>query len=198
MSQVKRVGVYLRVSTADQNTDNQRMELESVAKQRGWNVCEFYVDHGISGSKGRDQRPAFDRLCKDASRGKLDMVAAWSIDRIGRSLQQLVTFMAELTDQGVGLYLHQQHVDSSTAAGKAMLSMCGVFAEFERSCIVERVNAGLARARAQGKTLGRPKVSRSVEARITQLRAKGLGINKVAKLVGVGVSVVQRVAASVA
>jgi hypothetical protein len=83
------------------------------------------------------------------------MVAAWSIDRIGRSLQQLVEFMEELKDQGVGLYLHQQNVDSSTAAGKAILSMCGVFAEFERSIIVERVNAGLARARAQGKTLGR-------------------------------------------
>jgi len=196
MSKAKRVGMYLRVSTADQNTDNQRIELERVAEQRGWHVVETYTDHGISGSKERDQRPAFDRLCKDAARGKLDMVAAWSIDRVGRSLQQLVTFMAELTDQGVGLYLHQQHVDSSTAAGKAMLSMCGVFAEFERSCIVERVKAGLARARAQGKTLGRPKVDAATEARIRRYRAKGLGINKTAKLAGVGVSVVQRVAAA--
>ena len=196
VSKVKRVGMYLRVSTADQTTDNQRIELERVAQQRGWQVVEVYVDHGISGTKGRDQRPAFDRLCKDAARGKLDMVAAWSIDRVGRSLQHLVTFMAELTEQGVGLYLHQQHVDSSTAAGKAMLSMCGVFAEFERSCIVERVNAGLARARAQGKILGRPKVDAITERRIRQLRAKGLGINKTAKLVGVGVSVVQRIAAT--
>jgi DNA invertase Pin-like site-specific DNA recombinase len=192
MGKRKRVGIYLRVSTSGQTTDNQRIELERVAEQRGWHVVEIYTDHGISGTKGRDKRPAFDRLCKDSAHGKLDIVAAWSIDRVGRSLQQLVTFMAELNDQGVGLYLHQQHVDSSTAAGKAMLSMCGVFAEFERSCIVERVNAGLARARLQGKTLGRPKVDAATEARILQLRATGTGIIKTAKLAGVGVSVVQR------
>jgi len=123
------------------------------------------------------------------------MVTAWSIDRIGRSLQHLVEFMEELKEQGVGLYLHQQNVDSSTAAGKAMLSMCGVFAEFERSIIVERVNAGLARARAEGKTLGGPKLDAATEARVRSLRAAGHGINKTAKMAGVGVSAVQRIIA---
>ena len=104
--------------------------------------------------------------------------------------------MEELKQQRVGLYLHQQNVDSSTAAGKAMLSMCGVFAEFERSIIVERVNAGLARARAQGKALGRPKLDAATEARIRTLRAGGHGINKTAKLAGVGVSAVQRIIAA--
>jgi DNA invertase Pin-like site-specific DNA recombinase len=196
ISKPKRVGIYVRVSTAGQTTGNQLIELERVAIQRGWEVVEVYTDHGYSGTKSREQRPAFKKLCTDAAHGKIDMVCAWSIDRIGRSLGHLVSFMAELTEQGVGLYLHQQNVDSSTAAGKAMLSMCGVFAEFERSCIVERVNAGLARARAQGKTLGRPKIDVATEVRIRTLRAAGHGINKCAKLAGVGVSVVQRIVAA--
>ncbi len=189
----QRVGIYLRVSTTGQTVENQRQDLLRVAEQRGWGIAGEYVDRGVSGAKGRADRPAFKQLAKDASSGKIDMVAAWSIDRIGRSLQHLVEFMEELKLQGVGLYLHQQNVDSSTAAGKAMLSMCGVFAEFERSIIVERVNAGLARARAEGKTLGRPKLDAATEARIRTLRAAGNGINKTAKLAGVGVSAVQRI-----
>ena len=200
IGKTKRVGIYLRVSTTGQTVQNQRQELlrvaEQRAEQRAWQIVEEYVDHGISGSKGREERPAFKRLAKAAAAGQLDIVAAWSIDRIGRSLQHLVEFMEELKQQGVGLYLHQQNVDSSTAAGKAMLSMCGVFAEFERSIIVERVNAGLARARAQGKTLGRPKLDAATESRIRTLRAAGHGINKTAKLAGVGVSAVQRIIVS--
>lgn len=193
MRNQKRVGVYLRVSTHDQSTDNQRLELERVAQQRDWQIVETYIDHGISGSKGRDQRPGFDKLAKDASRGRIDMVMAWSIDRIGRSLHHVVSFLADLNEQGVGLYLHQQNVDSSTAAGKAMLSMCGVFAEFERSIIVDRVNAGLARARAQGKVFGRPRVSREVELRVNQLNSAGYGKLRIAREVGCGVSTVQRI-----
>ena len=193
MGRSKRVGLYLRVSTSGQTTENQRRELEQVAEQRGWQIVEVYEDAGISGSKGRDKRPAFDQLHKDCARGKLDLVAAWSIDRLGRSLHHVVTFMAEVNELGVGLYLHQQAVDSSTAAGRAMLAMCGVFAEFERSMIVERVNAGLARARAQGKTLGRPRIKASTEAQIRRLRAKGMGMGRVARELGCGVSTVQRV-----
>lgn len=195
MGKSKRAGIYLRVSTTGQTTANQLLELRRVAEQRGWMVAEIYEDAGISGSKGRDKRPGLDKLCKDASRGKLDMVLAWSIDRLGRSLHHVVTFMAELGEQGVGLYLHQQNVDSSTAAGKAMLAMCGVFAEFERSMIVERVNAGLARARAQGKILGRPRVDVATETNIKRLRASGMGMGRIARQLGVGVSTVQRVSA---
>jgi DNA invertase Pin-like site-specific DNA recombinase len=190
---MKRVGIYLRVSTAEQTTDNQRLDLQRVADQRGWDVVEIYVDHGISGSKGRDKRPAFDKLCRDATTGKLDLVAAWSIDRLGRSLQHVVGFLNELRAVKVDLYLHQQSVDSSTPGGKAMLSMCAVFAEFERSMIIERVTAGMARARSQGKVFGRPKVSVRVELEIRRLRSLGHGIIKTAKLAGVGVSTVQRV-----
>jgi DNA invertase Pin-like site-specific DNA recombinase len=196
MGKTKRVGLYLRVSTAGQTVENQRQDLMRVAEQRGWQVVEEYVDQGISGSKGRDERPAFKKLTQAAAAGKLDMVAAWSIDRVGRSLQHLVEFMEELKEQGVGLYLHQQNVDSSTAAGKAMLSMCGVFAEFERSIIVERIHAGLARARAQGKKLGRLPVSNRTETQIRNLHKQGLGKLKIARTLRCGVSTVQRVLAA--
>lgn len=193
---IRRVGLYLRVSTRDQTTENQRQALELVASQRGWNIVETYVDHGVSGAKGRDMRPAFDRLIKDAAQGKIDLIAAWSIDRIGRSLAHLVEFMDELRTQNVGIYLHQQQVDTSTASGRAFLQMAGVFAEFERAVIVERVHAGLARARAQGKTLGRPtNVTRKTEHRIRELAANGMGKLKIGRTVGCGTSTVQRVLA---
>lgn len=199
MDRELRVGLYLRVSTADQTTDNQRIDLERVAAQRGWKVSEAYVDHGISGAKGRDKRPAFDRMCRDAAAGKLDLVAAWSIDRIGRSLPHLVEFMDDLRAQRVGLYLHRQQVDTSTAVGRAFLQMAGVFAEFERSIIVERINAGLARARRQGKRLGRPPdLGRraALERDIRALRAKGFGKQRIARELVCGVSTVQRVLAA--
>lgn len=192
----KRAAIYLRVSTKEQTTDNQRLELEAVAKQRGWTIAGVYEDRGISGSKGREKRPAFDQLHKDSARGKIDIVMAWSIDRLGRSLHHVVAFMAELGELSVGLYLHQQAVDSSTPAGKAMLAMCSVFAEFERGMIIERVNAGLARAKAQGKRLGRPTVDQSIEKQIKLRRAKGVGMLKIARELGVGTSVVQRVCAA--
>ena len=115
------------------------------------------------------------------------------MDRLGRSLQHLVEFLSEIDAKGVDLYLHQQGIDTTTPAGKAMFQMCGVFAEFERAMIKDRINAGLARARAQGKTLGRPRVSAKVEAAIVAARAEGKGIRKVARELGVGVNTVQRI-----
>lgn len=198
MGKTLRVGVYLRVSTAGQTVENQRQDLQRVAEQRGWQIVGEYVDHGISGSKGRDKRPQFDQLAKDAAQGRLDLVAAWSIDRVGRSLGHLVEFMDELRAQNVGLYLHQQQIDTSTAAGRAFLQMAGVFAEFERSIIVERVRAGLARAKAQGKTLGRPPVSGHVVRRIKALRRAGHGKLWIAHEIHCGVSTVSRVLAKAA
>jgi DNA invertase Pin-like site-specific DNA recombinase len=195
MNKKKRAAIYLRVSTASQSTENQLRELRRVALRRGWQIVDVYEDRGVSGAKGREARPAFDRLHKDAARRKVDVVMSWSIDRLGRSLHHVVEFMAELGELGVGLYLHQQAVDSSTPAGKAMLSMCGVFAEFERAIIVERVRAGLARARAQGTRLGRPRVDEETEIAIRQKRSEGCGILKIARELGVGVSVVQRIVA---
>jgi DNA invertase Pin-like site-specific DNA recombinase len=195
MGKAKRVGFYLRVSTGSQTVENQRLELAKVADQRGWTVVEIYSDNGVSGAKGRDKRPAFDRLCKDAIAGKLDMVAAWSVDRLGRSVLHLSQFVNDMQAAGVGLYLHTQGIDSSTPTGRAMLGMCGVFAELEREIIKERIHAGLNRARANGKVLGRKRVSERTEEQIRKLRADnpGMGIIKIADAVGCGVSVVQRV-----
>jgi len=198
MGKAKRVGFYLRVSTGSQTVENQRLELAKVADQRGWTVVEIYSDNGVSGAKGRDKRPAFDRLCKDAIAGKLDMVAAWSVDRLGRSVLHLSQFVNDMQAAGVGLYLHTQGIDSSTPTGRAMLGMCGVFAELEREIIKERIHAGLNRARSNGKTLGRKRVSERTEQQIRKLRADnpGMGIIKIADKVGCGVSVVQRVLAA--
>lgn len=185
--------IYARVSTDDQTTQNQIRQLREVAEHADWEVVETYTDKGISGSKGRNGRPAFDEMCKDATRRKFDIVMAWSVDRLGRSLQDLVGFLTEIHSQGVHLYLHQQAVDTTTPAGKALFQMMGVFAEFERAMIQERVKAGLQRAVAAGKRLGRPTLPPEKERQILTLRKRGYGILKIAREAGVGSSAVQRV-----
>lgn len=193
----KRVGLYLRVSTDDQTVENQREALSAACQARGWRIVETFEDPGISGSKGREKRPGFDRLLKAVTRRKIDVVAAWSVDRLGRSLQDLVGFLAELNAVGCDLYLERQAVDTTTPAGRAMFQMLGVFAEFERALITERVKAGIARARKRGtksgKPFGRPQTSqRKIEAIKAEL-TKGTGVLKTARLCGSGVSVVQKV-----
>ena len=189
----KQVALYARVSTDGQTTENQLQELRKVAKRNGWEIAKEYVDHGISGAKGRDQRPAFDEMCKSIVRKEFDLVMTWSVDRLGRSLQHLVTFLDELHSKKVDLFLHIQGIDTTTPAGKMMFQMLGVFAEFERAMIKGRINAGLARAKAQGKKLGRPRISLTVEKKIRKLRSTGKGIRKIASELRVGVSTVKRV-----
>ncbi len=167
--------------------------MSKVAKRQGWKVVGEFMDRGVSGAKGRAQRPQFDKLCQAATRREIDLIMSWSVDRLGRSLQHLVTFLGEIHAKGVDLYLHQQGVDTSTPAGKALFQMCGVFAEFERSMIQERVKAGLARARAQGKTLGRPRVAASIERKVRTHRTRGMGIKAIARKLGIGTGTVQRI-----
>ena len=150
------VAIYSRVSTDRQTTENQERELREIATRMGWGIMNVYRDEGVSGAKSRAERPAFNALWEDATRRRFDMVMAWSVDRLGRSLQDLVAFLSELHALRIDLYLHQQGVDTSTPAGKALFQMMGVFAEFERAMIRERVESGLERAKAQGKKLGRP------------------------------------------
>ena len=183
---VKRVALYARVSTDGQSVDNQLRELEAVAVKEGWQVVERFIDRGISGAKGRDGRPAFDKLCKGVVRREFDVVAAWSVDRLGRSLQDLVTFLNDLHGKHTNLYLHKQGIDTTTSAGKLLFQMLGVFAEFERSMIVERVKAGLKRAKAEGKVLGRPRVGPVVEAKVKALRKEGRGMRAIARELGIG------------
>lgn len=195
----KRVAIYARVSTDKQTTAQQLQELRAAAARHGWQVAGEYVDHGISGAKGREKRPQLDALLKAAARREFDLIAAWSVDRLGRSLTHLVAMLDEIHAKGIDLYLHQQGIDSTTPGGKALFQMCGVFAEFERAMIRERVRAGLARARRHGtesgRPIGRPTVPAAVEDRVRALRRQGKGIVAIAKAVGCGVSTVQRIVA---
>jgi DNA invertase Pin-like site-specific DNA recombinase len=193
----KRVALYLRVSTGDgqQTIENQRRALDEIAERAGWEVAEVYSDE-ISGTKGRERRPAFDRMLRAAVHRKFDMIAAWSVDRLGRSLQDLVAFLGELKAAGVDLFLHQQALDTSTPSGRALFQMLGVFAEFEAAMIRERTRAGLARARAQGKRLGRPPITRMVSAAVLRSLAAGVSVRKTAQLHRVGISTVQRIKAT--
>jgi DNA invertase Pin-like site-specific DNA recombinase len=194
-----RAALYLRVSTLNgQTTENQRLELEAVAGRNGWAVVEIYEDAGISGAKGREKRPAFDRMLRAAVRREFDVIMAWSVDRLGRSLQDLVAFLSDIHAKGVELYLHQQGIDTTTPSGKAMFQMMGVFAEFERAMIRQRVLAGLKRARAKGKKLGRPTISPSKESAIRADLAAGLGFRRIMARHRVGTSVIQRIKAEVA
>ena len=194
---MKRAVFYLRVSTQDQTTANQERELRQVAERAGWQVVHVYRDHGISGAKGKDKRPGFNALHKAAARREFDLVMAWSVDRLGRSLQDLVSFLSEIHAAGVDLFLHQQGLDTTTPAGKAMFQMLGVFAEFERSIIQERVRAGLRRAVSEGKQIGRPRIAADIESRIlAALKARketGDSVRKIASRFGVDPSTVQRI-----
>src|SRR5215207_296681 len=156
---MKRVALYARVSTdrGAQTTENQLRELQTVAVRLGWTVVAVYTDEGISGAKGRNQRPGFDALLKGVARKEYDMIAAWSVDRLGRSLQDLISFLADVQARGVDLYLHQQAIDTSTPSGRMLFQLLGVFSEFERAMIRSRVVAGLDRVRGT-KRLGRPPI----------------------------------------
>ena len=189
-----RVGVYGSVSTAHQSSDNQLLELERVASTRGWNVVRTFRDDGISGAKGRDERPALDALLKAASRREIDLIAVWSIDRLGRSLQHLVTVVNDLQALGVGLFIYQQQLDTTTPSGKLCFSMFGAFAEFERNLISDRVRVGLERAKKNGVKLGRPtNLNDSVRAAIVALRAQDHSIRHIAKQLRVGTGTVYQV-----
>ena len=188
----RKVAVYARVSTDKQTTENQLNQLRAIADKNGWVIVREFVDEGISGAKGRDKRPQFDTLLKSAVRRDFDLVLSWSVDRLGRSLQHLVEFLNELHGVGCDLFLHQQAIDTTTPSGKAMFGMCGIFAEFERSIIQQRVKAGLERARANGVRLGRPAISQGMKDEILAMRATGMSMNKIAGEIGISKSVVVR------
>jgi DNA invertase Pin-like site-specific DNA recombinase len=177
----------------DQDAETQLGELETVAARSEWEIVEVYRDAGAGGSKGRDKRPAFNRLIKDATTHKVNVIAAWSVDRLGRSLQDLVALFTDLQALECDLYLHQQSLDTSTPAGRAMFQMCRVFAEFERGIVRERVHAGLPRATAKESKMRHRPVKLSDEARIHVLRAEGMSILKIGRTLRISTSVVQRV-----
>jgi DNA invertase Pin-like site-specific DNA recombinase len=193
MAKPKRAALYLRVSTDGQTVENQRFALEAVCEQRGWQLVQVYSDNGVSGAKGRVHRPGLDAMLKDGSRGRFDVVLSWALDRLGRSLVDLLDTLSELEAANVALILHQQAIDTTTPAGRMFFQITGAFAEFEREMIRSRVKAGLDRARARGVRLGRPMVTGKIEAAIRGHLARGDGIKKVAKALGVGNGTVSRI-----
>lgn len=190
-----RVAIYVRVSTGNQTVVNQLHELHQVGERLGWQVTAVFSDEGISGARGRQQRPGFDNLLKAITRREVDLVAAWDASRLSRSMKDLVGFLDELKHRKVGLYLHQSGIDTTTPSGQALLQMLGIFSELERSLTIERIKAGLDRARREGKRLGRPRLPKTKLAEVRRLLHDGTGIHRTARLVGCGVSVVQRIRA---
>lgn len=192
---MKRIAIYTRVSTDQQTVENQHRELESVAQRMGWEIVATFSDEGISGAKGRDRRPGLDAMLKGIARKDFDMIAAWSICRLSRSLQHLVSLLSDLNAKGVDLYLHVQAIDTSTPSGRAMFQMLGVFAEFERAMISERVRAGLARST---KKAGRPSLPYEKKRRIERMLSGGTSINQTAKKLKVGIGTVHRIKTAMA
>lgn len=184
-----KAAIYSRVSTDKQTTDNQTQELLGVAERNGWVAQAVYSDV-ISGAK--EKRPQLDALMKAVIKREVDVVLIWDISRLGRSLQHLLKLLEEFHAKGVDVYFHQQGIDTTTPAGKLMFQLCGAFAEFERGMIQERVKAGLQRAKAQGKTLGRPKVPEKTIAKVKELFERGVSFRKIANEVGLHHKTVSR------
>jgi DNA invertase Pin-like site-specific DNA recombinase len=197
MSSTKSINValYLRVSTGGQSVANQRRELEGMAKRAGWKIVEVYQDKGISGAKGRNGRPDLDRMLDDATRRRFKKLLVWDLSRLGRSLRDLISIADQFQEVGIDLYVHKDAIDTSTTSGRLFFNIVGAIGEFEHERIRERINAGLARAKAEGKKLGRPegttKSKVKHQAEIISLRGAGMSIRKIASTVRVSTSTVQ-------
>ena len=190
----RRVAIYARVSTSNQTVENQLAELRVIAERNQWHVVAELSDNGISGTKGRDQRPAFDELLKRATRREFDLIMVWAIDRLGRSIQHLVGFMTEIQSLGVDLYIHQQALDTTTASGRMIFGIFSALGEYERELMRERIMAGQRRARSQGVKIGRPtKMNDAVRTSVKLLHGNGMAIRKIAKQLEIGVGTVYTV-----
>jgi DNA invertase Pin-like site-specific DNA recombinase len=193
--EMKRAVLYLRVSKNEQTIENQRIELERVAIAKGWKIIATFKDEGASGAFGREVRAQYDAMLKQGVQAKFDVVLAWDVSRLSRSLVDLVTTLEELHACGIDLYLHQQAIDTTTPAGKAMFQMCGVFAEFERGILSERVKAGLNRAKSEGKLLGRPVKVANIK-KILEDRQRGKTIRQIAENQQLSVGKVHKIVSS--
>jgi len=189
------VALYLRVSTGGQTVANQRRELEAMAKRTGWKIVAVYQDRGVSGAKGRNGRPELDRMLNDATRRRFKKLLVWDLSRLGRSLRDLISITDHFQELGIDLYVHKDAIDTGTASGRLFFHIVGAIGEFERERIRERINAGLARAKEEGKTLGRPKGTAKDkvkhQAEIVSLREAGMSIRKIAGALRVSTSTVQ-------
>ena len=189
----KSVAIYCRCSTSSQDPETQLLELRKVAKRNNWIICDEYIDRAISGIKGREDRPEFDRLCKDISRRRFDLVMSFDASRISRSVKDLCIFIEEIKSKSVDLYLHTQGISTDTPHGAALLQMVGIFSSLERELIKERIQAGITRAQERGVKFGRPtNVNQGTIAAIRLLREKGMSIRKIARELSIGVGTIYR------
>ena len=195
---MKRCGLYVRCSTDHQTVENQIAVLTQVAERSGWAIVRVFEDQGISGAKSRDQRPGFDALLKAIHRREIDIAAAYAVDRLGRSLTDLVAFLNDVQAARCDLYIHQQSLDTSTPSGRMMFGLLAVFSEFERALIRSRVVAGIERARAKGVQFGRPSLSPDRVRRVEKALKDGLSIRAVAKATSTSTASVQRIKRSMA
>jgi DNA invertase Pin-like site-specific DNA recombinase len=190
----RRFAIYVRVSTdKGQTVDNQLIDLQHAAERFGWTIVAVHRDEGISGAKGRDRRPGFDALLRGIARREYDIVAAWSVCRLGRSLPDLIAFLGDLNAKAVDLYLHQQGLDTTTPCGRMLFQMLGVFAEFERAITRDRIIAGQQRARAAGVRFGRPPISNHGIQRVRDELTNGKGIREAARITGISPAKVLRI-----
>jgi DNA invertase Pin-like site-specific DNA recombinase len=193
----RKVALYARVSTRGQELENQLAELIAVCARNDWQIVHIFTDFGISGAKGRGARKGLDDLLKAVVRREIDQVCIWSIDRLGRSLRDLINVLDELRQKGCELYVHKQAIDTNTTSGKMLFQMLGVFAEFEREIIRERIIAGQQRARAQGKRIGRKSViDKSLQARAMCLKSNGLSLRKIGERLNVSTATVLKAIAA--
>jgi len=177
-----RVALYARVSTTDQSTESQLLDLRRYVRERGWNIFKEYVDEGISGTK--DSRPALNELMNDAKKRRFDVVLVWRFDRFARSTKHLILALEEFKNLGIDFVSYQENIDTSSPLGSAIFTIISAVAQLERDIIAERVKAGLRRARENGKKLGRPKASVDAE-KIHRLRSKGLSLRAIAQHTGI-------------
>lgn len=190
----KKVVIYARVSTLDQTVDNQLIELRDHCSKMGWEIVKEYTDEGLSGTLSREKRPALNAMIKDGYRKKFDTVVCWDISRIGRSMKELILFLSDMKDRGIGICSVRQGFDTSTSMGEIMFQFVGILSSWEREMIRERTLAGLDRAKSEGKTLGRRKVTNdTMTAQIIELRNDKKSIREIASDVGVSIGTVSNV-----
>jgi len=186
---MKRIAIYARVSTTDQSTDSQLLDLRRYVRERGWNIYKEYADEGISGTK--DSRPALNELMDDAKKRRFDVVLVWRFDRFARSTKHLILALEEFRNLGIDFVSYQENIDTSSPLGSAIFTIISAVAQLERDIIAERVKAGLRRARENGKKLGRPRVAVDAD-KIAALRAQGRSWSEIAEELGIGKGTAQR------
>ena len=189
----KKVVIYARVSTLDQTVDNQLIELRDHCSKMGWEIVKEYTDEGLSGTLSREKRPALNAMIKDGYRKKFDTVVCWDISRLGRSMKELIMFLSDMKDRGIGICSVRQGFDTSTSMGEIMFQFVGILSSWEREMIRERTLAGLERAKSEGKILGRRKVTNdTMTAKIIELRNEKKSLREIASEVGVSIATIHR------